>query len=504
MTAEVEAEAVELDRLGDAPDGAVRLEDRAGSPTAAEDVGRRQPRWSSSEDGGSQRFSLRRKGFVLRLPPQAGKSRFESRRLSESGPRPTPSRWTGIPRFVERTVDGFDRADDVEPDRCRRCWGAPFQDRLREICELQRERLGCLDPRRHDVARAVAQLVFAECLRIGNLRARVEDPDRLVGGVVVDDHLLRPDDRRPAKLARREPGKLDMRHSPGGVPKVDESDVRNVRQETAAAYSRDFCGKPIEPVTQNREVMWAEIPDDAYVGLVQPEIHATRGDEIDLAQLAAVDQALDRRHRRAVEERVPRHQDEALFLGDVGQLARPVRTTQRVASRRRRACPPRARPWRARSAWKRVWRLPPRRACRPRSISSKRDVGRHAGVAPSERLQWLRPGHRRDTRRRRRARPRGCARGSAPSSPDRRCADRASSGRPSAGLSVAEHHEGCPQQQAQIQTERPAARIGDVEVERLTEGGSGHALPPATAPSVRPERGSARTDVARRARARTG
>ena len=290
MTAEVEAEAVELDRLGDAADGAVRLEDRAGSPTAAEDVGRRQPRWSSSEDGGSQRFSLRRKGFVFGCLRSAGRESIRSRRLSESAPRPPPSRRDRDPALVERTVDGFDRADDVEPDRCRRCRGAPFQDRLREICELERERLGCLDPRRDDVARPVAQLVLAECLRIGNLRARVEDPDGLVGGVVVDDHLLRPDDRRPAKLARRQPGKLDMRHSPGRVPKVDESDVWNVRQETAAAYSGDFCGKPIEPVTQNGEVMRAEIPDDAYVRLVQPEVHATRGDEVDLAQLAAVDQ----------------------------------------------------------------------------------------------------------------------------------------------------------------------------------------------------------------------
>src|SRR4029079_4329459 len=194
--------------------------------------------WSSSEDGGSQRFSLRRKGFILGCLRRPERVHSLSKSLGKRAEAYSVQVYRDSV-VVERPVDCFDRANDVEPDRGRRCRGAPFQDRLCEICQLERERLGCLDPRRDDVARPVAQLVLAECLRIGNLRARVEDPDGLVGGVVVDDHLLRPDDRRAAKLAWRQPGKLDMRHGPGRVSKVDESDVWNVRQKTAATYSRD-------------------------------------------------------------------------------------------------------------------------------------------------------------------------------------------------------------------------------------------------------------------------
>ena len=56
--------------------------------------------------------------------------------------------------------------------------------------------------------------------------------------------------------------------------------------------------------------MRAEVPDDAHVGLVQPEVHAARRDEVDLAELAGIDQLADRDDRRAVEERVARHQHE--------------------------------------------------------------------------------------------------------------------------------------------------------------------------------------------------
>ena len=66
--------------------------------------------------------------------------------------------------------------------------------------------------------------------------------------------------------------------------------------------------------------MGAEVPDDASVGLVQAKVHAARGDEVDLAQLAGVDQGAHGPDRRAIEERVPRHQHEPFELGDLGQL----------------------------------------------------------------------------------------------------------------------------------------------------------------------------------------
>ena len=53
---------------------------------------------------------------------------------------------------------------------------------------------------------------------------------------------------------------------------------------------------------------------------MQPEIDAAGRDEIDLAELAGVDQALDRGHGRAVQERVSRHQHEAVLLSDCGEV----------------------------------------------------------------------------------------------------------------------------------------------------------------------------------------
>ena len=66
--------------------------------------------------------------------------------------------------------------------------------------------------------------------------------------------------------------------------------------------------------------MRPKVPDDADIGLMQPEVHAARGDEVDLPQLAIIDQTLDRGDGGAVEERVARHQDEAALIGSLGQL----------------------------------------------------------------------------------------------------------------------------------------------------------------------------------------
>ena len=109
-----------------------------------------------------------------------------------------------------------------------------------EVRELQRKGLRGLDPRRDDIAGAIAELVFAEGLRIGEARSRVEDTYRLVRGVVVDDHLLRPDDRRAPELARSEPRQLDMRNRARGIAQVDEADVRDAGQDAAPAEGRDL------------------------------------------------------------------------------------------------------------------------------------------------------------------------------------------------------------------------------------------------------------------------
>ena len=105
--------------------------------------------------------------------------------------------------------------------------------------------------------------------------------------VVVDDHLLRADDRRPAQLARCKPGELDVGDRLRPELHVDERDVGDIRDHAATAERGDVRRRLVQPVAEDREVVRAEIPRDAHVGLMQAEIDAARRDEVDVAELAA-------------------------------------------------------------------------------------------------------------------------------------------------------------------------------------------------------------------------
>ena len=223
---------------------------------------------------------------------------------------------------LERTIDGIDHPHDLESELGRRTRVAAQDDRAAEVVELERERLARIDLRRDDVPGAVAEPVLAEALGIGQRHTRVEDPDRLVARVVVDDHLARADDRRSPQLARREPGELDVRDRARAVPEVDEGDIRRSGDEAGAAEGRDLGRALPEPVAEDREIVGREIPDDAHIRLMEPEVDPARGDEVDLAELARVDQRLDLHDRRAVEERVTRHQHEVLPARQLDQLPR--------------------------------------------------------------------------------------------------------------------------------------------------------------------------------------
>ena len=77
---------------------------------------------------------------------------------------------------------------------------------------------------------------------------------------------------------------------------VDERDVRDVRDHAAAAERADVTRRLTEPVAQDREVVRAEVPGDADIGLVQAEIHAARRDEVDLAELVGGERLLQEGH----------------------------------------------------------------------------------------------------------------------------------------------------------------------------------------------------------------
>ena len=71
--------------------------------------------------------------------------------------------------------------------------------------------------------------------------------------------------------------------------------------------------------------MRRQVPHDAHVRLVEPEIHPARRDEEQLPQRARDDQVVNRHDRRAVEERMAGHDDEAELSGsgrELGGVAR--------------------------------------------------------------------------------------------------------------------------------------------------------------------------------------
>ena len=251
----------------------------------------------------------------------AGHQAANSQTGSMSTGMPPPARDSSIASMTWMTSTPI-RADERGSIPVRIAW--------QKSAQLQRERLGCLHTRREDVARAVAQTVFAEGLRIGDVDARVEETHRLGARVVVHHHALGPDDGRAAEFARREPGELHVRDGASGICEMDKGDVRRVRDDAPAARRRDTSRVATEPVAQDRNVVRAEIPDDADVGLVQAEVHTACRHEVDLAEVTLRDQLAHLVHRWAVQERVTRHEDQSALRR---QLGKPLPVVGRTGER---------------------------------------------------------------------------------------------------------------------------------------------------------------------------
>ena len=194
-------------------------------------------------------------------------------------------------------------------------WGRAPTDRADKLVHLERERLRPIDFRRQNVARAIRELVLPESLRVAVDDPVVEDADRLVPALLVDDHLLAPDDHGAAQLARCQPAHLEIGHGATPEAQREEGNVGDPRHDRVSSGSGDRPGRLAQPVPQDREVVRAEVPHDADIGLVKAEVHPARGDEVDLSQLPAIEQLLDRPDRGAVQERVAAHQRPATFTG---------------------------------------------------------------------------------------------------------------------------------------------------------------------------------------------
>src|SRR5262249_23540705 len=134
VTAEVEAVAVELDRLRDPPDGAVGLEDRRGLSSPAEDVGSAQTSGPGTEDCRADAVA------VLRGRPLLASEDLDPRLKGlVEWARPVGAEERRHPAVTQRAIDGLDRLDHVEPDLDGRDDGTSVEDRCAEVGELERE-----------------------------------------------------------------------------------------------------------------------------------------------------------------------------------------------------------------------------------------------------------------------------------------------------------------------------------------------------------------------------
>jgi len=193
---------------------------------------------------------------------------------------------------------------------------------VHDVLGLEPQRLRAADLGGHDVAGAVAELELAVVLGLLEVHAVVEDLDLLdVLGVVVDEHLLAADDDRAPQLDGAQPAGLDLGDDAAGEAQVDEGHVGDARGDAGAAGDAKRLGRLAEPVVEDAEVVRGEVPDHAHVLLVQAQVHALGGDEVDLAEVAGVDELLDLAHRWAEDEGVADHEREATLGGEVDQLA---------------------------------------------------------------------------------------------------------------------------------------------------------------------------------------
>src|SRR5882672_2239822 len=159
---------------------------------------------------------------------------------------------------------------------------------------LELQRLGSWNVRRDDVSGSIGQRELIEGLGLFELHAAVKNLHAFHRvRVVVDQHLVRPHDGGLPQLAGREPGGLDVRDRSVRELQIDECDVRDQRLYERATHYRDGRRFGVEPIKEHRKIVWGQIPDYADVLLMQSQIHADRGDIVDLAETSGLDDLFD-------------------------------------------------------------------------------------------------------------------------------------------------------------------------------------------------------------------
>src|SRR3954471_21330138 len=102
------------------------------------------------------------------------------------------------------------------------------------------------------------------------------------------------------------------------IADVDEGDVEVVGDDGVAADGAHELGLS-QPIKEDREVVRSEVTHDTGVRLMDSQVDPARGPKVDSAQIAGLDQVLNRAHRRRIQEGVARHEDKAAPVGKVDE-----------------------------------------------------------------------------------------------------------------------------------------------------------------------------------------
>src|SRR5581483_2847874 len=108
---------------------------------------------------------------------------------------------------------------------------------VQKVLALRPQGLGQGNVRYHDAPVAIGQPILAQAVRLeGPLNPFVVDADLLgLLNVVVDDHLLAPDDRHPAHLTGVQPAHVDVSDHVVREAELDVRHVVNARGHVRAA-----------------------------------------------------------------------------------------------------------------------------------------------------------------------------------------------------------------------------------------------------------------------------
>src|SRR5439155_27215852 len=98
----------------------------------------------------------------------------------------------------------------------------------------------------------------------------------------VDYHLPAADHRHASYFAWIQPANVDIRPYPSGKIERDKDHILDTRLDIGIAPSDDLFWHGVEPVTQDRKIVWSKIPQRIHITLQTPHVQSLGVYVIDL------------------------------------------------------------------------------------------------------------------------------------------------------------------------------------------------------------------------------